>query len=273
MSSQENLDQQLPSVEYITADYKGADKLKQKRVFITGGDSGIGRAVALHMAREGAKVAIMYHSDEDSAVETRRGIEQEGAEALVLQGDTANADECRQVVAEVVEQWGGIDVLVNNAGMQKPYGDLSEVSDDDWAQHFAVNSSGIFYITKAALEHMEEGASIINTTSVNAFVGNDTLVPYTATKGAIVGFTRALAAQVVKRGIRVNQVAPGPIATEIQLVFKGEHQDVLDNMTSPMGRIGQPYELGPAYVFLACRDSSFITGQTIHVNGGMATGG
>lgn len=273
MSNEEQLDEQLPEVEYITDHYRGADKLKEKRVFITGGDSGIGRAVALHMAREGAKVAIMYHSDKDSAEKTRQGIEQEGAEALVLQGDTASSQACRQAIADVVTQWGGIDVLVNNAGMQKPYDDLSEVSDEDWQQHFDVNSSGIFYMTKAALEHMQEGASIINTTSVNAFVGNDTLVPYTATKGAIVGFTRALAAQLLGRGIRVNQVAPGPIATEIQLVFKDNHNDVLENMTSPMGRIGQPYELGPAYVFLASQDSSFMTGQTLHINGGMPVAG
>lgn len=267
------IDDMLPPVEYINNDYQGSGKLANKRVLITGGDSGIGRAVALHMAREGAKVAILYHSDEDSANETREGIEAEGAEALVLQGDTADSDSCKDAVEAVVAKWGGIDVLVNNAGMQKPYHDLSEVSDEDWQMHFDVNMSGIFYATRAALEHMKEGDSIINTTSVNAYVGNDVLVPYTATKGAIVGYTRALSQQLLSRGIRVNQVAPGPIATEIQKVFKDFDKDILASMSSPMGRIGQPYELGPAYVFLACRDSSFVTGQTIHVNGGMITNG
>lgn len=269
----EKLDDLLPPVEYITDEYKGAGKLTGKRVLITGGDSGIGRAVALHMAREGAKVAVLYHDDAESAAETREGIEAEGAEALVLQGDAADSASCTEAVDAVVAQWGGIDVLVNNAGLQKPYGPQDEISDDDWRQHFAVNMDGIFYTTRAALKHMGEGACIINTTSINAFVGNADLVPYTATKGAIVGYTRALALQMIDRGIRVNEVAPGPVATEIQLVFKDYDADMLKNMASPMGRLGQPYELGPAYVFLACRDSSFVTGQTLHVNGGMICNG
>ncbi|WMS41859.1 SDR family oxidoreductase [Acuticoccus sp. MNP-M23] len=269
----EKIDDLMPPVEYITEDYKGANKLKDKRVLITGGDSGIGRAVALHVAREGARVAILYHSDEDSARKTREGIEAEGAEALVLQGDTADSTSCTDTVNAVVAKWGGIDVLVNNAGLQKPYASQEDISDDDWRMHFAVNMDGIFYTTRAALNHMGEGASIINTTSINAFVGNADLVPYTATKGAIVGYTRALALQLIDRGIRVNEVAPGPVATEIQLVFKDYDEDMLKNMASPMGRMGQPYELGPAYVFLACRDSSFVTGQTLHVNGGMIANG
>ncbi|APX23674.1 MAG: NAD(P)-dependent oxidoreductase [Rhodobacteraceae bacterium] len=269
----DRLDDLLPPVEYITDAYRGADKLKEKRVLITGGDSGIGRAVALHMARERARVAILYHSDEDSAREAREGIEAEGAEALVLQGNTADSASCTEAVESVVARWGGIDVLVNNAGMQKAYGSQSEISDADWQAHFDVNMNGIFYTTRAALEHMREGGSIINTTSVNAFVGNDALVPYTATKGAIVAYTRALALELLDRGIRVNQVAPGPVATEIQLAFKDYDEDMLKDMSSPMGRIGQPRELGPAYVFLACQDSSFVTGQTLHVNGGMIANG
>lgn len=269
----DHLDDLLPPVEYITDAYKGADKLKDKRVLITGGDSGIGRAVAYHMAREGARVAILYHSDADSAEETRAGIEAEGAEALILQGDTGDAESCAATVAAVIDAWGGIDVLVNNAGMQMPFESQAEISNADWQKHFDVNMNGIFYTTRAALEHMSEGASIINTTSVNAYVGNAALVPYTATKGAIVGYTRALALELLERGIRVNQVAPGPVATEIQLVFKDFDEDMLKEMASPMGRLGQPRELGQAYVFLACQDSSFVTGQTIHVNGGMITNG
>ena len=269
----DHLDDLLPPAEYITDAYRGADKLRGKRVLITGGDSGIGRAVALHMAREGAKVAILYHTDEDSARETREGIEAEGAEALVLQGDTGNSESCAESVEAVVTAWGGIDVLVNNAGLQEAYASQADISDADWQKHFDVNMNGIFYTTRAALEHMGEGGCIINTTSVNAYLGNDALVPYTATKGAIVGYTRALALELLDRGIRVNQVAPGPISTEIQLIFKDYDEEMLKNMSSPMGRMGQPRELGPAYVFLACQDSSFITGQTIHVNGGMITNG
>lgn len=269
----DHLDDLLPPVEYITDAYKAADKLKDRRVLITGGDSGIGRAVAFHMAREGARVAILYHSDSESAEETRVGIEAEGAEALVLQGDTGNADSCAATVAAVIDAWGGIDVLVNNAGMQMPFKRQADISDANWQKHFDVNINGIFYTTRAALEHMSEGASIINTTSVNAYVGNAALVPYTATKGAIVAYTRALALELLDRGIRVNQVAPGPVATEIQKVFKDFDDVMLKEMSSPMGRLGQPRELGPAYVFLACQDSSFVTGQTIHVNGGMITNG
>ena len=269
----DQIDNMMPPAEYINDNYKGSGKLTDKRILITGGDSGIGRAVAFHMAREGAKVAILYHSDEESANETREGIEAEGTEALVLQGDTADSSSCTAAVEAVVKQWGGIDVLVNNAGMQKPYHDLSEVSDEDWQQHFDVNMAGMFYATRAALEHMKEGDSIINTTSVNAYVGNDVLVPYTATKGAIVGYTRALSQQLLSRGIRVNQVAPGPVVSEIQLVFKDFDKYILESMSSPMGRMGQPREMGAAYVFLACQDSSFVTGQTLHINGGMITNG
>jgi len=270
---QDRIDELLPPAEYIDDAYKGAGKLKGKRVFITGGDSGIGRAVALHMAREGARVAILYHKDEDSAQETRQGIEAEGAEALVIQGNTGDSASCQAAVDAVCNQWGGIDVLVNNAGLQKAYGAQSEISDEDWQQHFDVNLSGIFYTTRAALQHMDEGSCIINTTSVNAYVGNPALVPYTATKAAIVGYTRALALQLPDSGIRVNQVAPGPVVTEIQLAFKDFDADMLKKMSSPMGRMGQPRELGPAYVFLACQDSSFMTGQTLHINGGMITNG
>ncbi|TQS72953.1 SDR family oxidoreductase [Rhodobacteraceae bacterium] len=269
----DHIDDLLPPVEYITDAYKAAGKLSGKRVLITGGDSGIGRAVALHMAREGAKVAILYHTDADSAEETRKGIEAEGAQALVVQGDTADSAKCTAAVEAVVSEWGGIDVLVNNAGMQKPYHGQSDITDADWQAHFDVNMAGMFYTTRAALDHMKEGSSIINTTSVNAYVGNAALVPYTATKGAIVGYTRALALELLERKIRVNQVAPGPVATEIQLVFKDFDKEMLKEMSSPMGRMGQPSELAPAYVYLACQDSSFMTGQTLHVNGGMITNG
>ncbi|KAA8608944.1 short-chain dehydrogenase [Salipiger aestuarii] len=267
-----DLDDFLPDPEYIDDQYRGADKLAGKRALISGGDSGIGRAVALHFAREGARVAIIYHSADDKAEETRRGLEAEGAEALVIRADLSDRAACDRAIRTVVDTWGGIDVLVNNAGMQKPYDDLVDVDDDDWRLHFAVNIDGIFYLSRAALPHMAEGTSIINTSSVNAFVGNDTLLPYTTTKGAIVSFTRALAKQQMGR-IRVNEVAPGPINTDIQSVFADFDEDILKNMAAPMGRVGQPREVAPAYVFLASRDGSFVTGQTLHVNGGMICNG
>ncbi len=267
-----DLDDFLPDPEYIDDEYKGSGKLTGKRALISGGDSGIGRAVALHFAREGARVAILYNSAENKAEETRKGIEAEGAEALVMQTDVSDRAACDAAVQRVVDAWGGIDVLVNNAGMQKPYDDLSEVDDADWRTHFAVNIDGIFYLTRAALPHMEKGTSIINTSSINAFVGNDTLLPYTTTKGAIVSFTRALAKQQMGR-IRVNEVAPGPINTDIQSVFADFDEEILRNMAAPMGRVGQPREVAPAYVFLASRDGSFVTGQTLHVNGGMICNG
>lgn len=263
-----DLDTYFPDPEYIDDAYKGAGKLTGKRTLISGGDSGIGRAVALHFAREGARVAILYNSAEDKAEETRAGIEAEGAEAIVIQIDVSDSAACNAAVKQVVDAWGGIDVLVNNAGMQKPYDDLGDVDDDDWRMHFAVNMDGIFYLTRAALPHMGQDTSIINTTSINAFVGHETLLPYTSTKGAIVSFTRALAKQQMGK-IRVNEVAPGPINTDIQSVFADFDEEILKNMAAPMGRMGQPREVAPAYVFLASRDGSFVTGQTLHVNGGM----
>ncbi|MFW2589868.1 SDR family oxidoreductase [Sagittula sp. SSi028] len=262
----------LPTPEYIDDHYRGSGKLQGQRVLISGGDSGIGRAVAQHMAREGAKVAIIYHSAKDKAEDTRRAIIAEDTEALVIQGDTASSADCDAAVQAVIDAWGGIDVLVNNAGFQKPYASLEEVSDDDWRAHFDVNMAGMFYLSRAALRHMTRGAAIVNTTSINAFVGNDALLPYSATKGAISTFTRSLAKQYMDQGIRVNEVAPGPVATDIQEVFEDFDEDILRNMAAPIGRVGHPREIAPAYIFLASRDASFVTGQTIHVNGGMIVG-
>ncbi|MEH6564491.1 MAG: SDR family oxidoreductase [Halopseudomonas sp.] len=269
------IDENLPPAEFIDDSYKGSDKLKGKAVLISGGDSGIGRAIALHFAREGAKVAIIYHSDAEAAEHTRKGIQAEGADALVIQGNVGSSADCNAAIAQVMDEWGALDVLVNNAGFQKPFASLSDISDAEWTAHFDVNIHGMFYLARAALPHLGEGASIINTTSINAFAGNKHLVPYTATKGAINGFTRALALQLASKGIRVNEVAPGPVVTGIQLTFKDYDEDILKDMDkmTPMQRVGQPRELGAAYVYLACRDSAFVTGQTIHVNGGMIVNG
>lgn len=269
------IDKAMPQAEFIAQDYQGSGKLKDKTILISGGDSGIGRAVALHAAREGAKIAFIYHTDADAAEHTRKAIESEGAEVLVIQGNVGKSSNCDAAVAKVIDHWGELHVLVNNAGFQKPFDSLTDISDEQWAAHFDVNMHGMFYLARAALPHLNEGASIINTTSVNAFAGNKHLVPYTATKGAINGFTRALALQLAQKGIRVNEVAPGPVVTEIQLTFKGYDDDIIKDMdkVTPMQRMGQPREMAAAFVYLACQDSSFVTGQSIHVNGGMIING
>ncbi|QBL95268.1 General stress protein 39 (plasmid) [Komagataeibacter saccharivorans] len=265
-----------PRAEHIRPDYRGSDKLKGRRALITGGDSGIGRAVALHFAREGADVAILYLEEEEDARETIRLAEAEGVRALAIEGDVANSMVCNDAVAHVVEVFGGLDIVVNNAGVQYVSTDLTDISDEAWQRHMDVNINGYFYITRAALPHLNRGSAIINTSSINAFAGNKALVAYTTTKAAEMGFTRALALQLAEKGIRVNAVAPGPIWTPLQPASWGpvDPQAVADmGKSTPMGRIGQPSEMGPAYVYLAAEDSSYVTGQTVHVNGGMIING
>ena len=265
-----------PRAEHIRPDYRGSDKLKGRRALITGGDSGIGRAVALHFAREGADVAILYLEEEEDARETIRLAEAEGVRALAIEGDVANSMVCNDAVAHVVEVFGGLDIVVNNAGVQYVSTDLTDISDETWQRHMDVNINGYFYITRAALPHLNRGSAIINTSSINAFAGNKALVAYTTTKAAEMGFTRALALQLAEKGIRVNAVAPGPIWTPLQPASWGpvDPQTVADmGKSTPMGRIGQPSEMGPAYVYLAAEDSSYVTGQTVHVNGGMIING
>ncbi|MFT9164971.1 MAG: glucose 1-dehydrogenase [Komagataeibacter saccharivorans] len=265
-----------PRAEHIRPDYRGSDKLKGRRALITGGDSGIGRAVALHFAREGADVAILYLEEEEDARETIRLAEAEGVRALAIEGDVANSMVCNDAVAHMVEVFGGLDIVVNNAGVQYVSTDLTDISDETWQRHMDVNINGYFYITRAALPHLNRGSAIINTSSINAFAGNKALVAYTTTKAAEMGFTRALALQLAEKGIRVNAVAPGPIWTPLQPASWGpvDPQAVADmGKSTPMGRIGQPSEMGPAYVYLAAEDSSYVTGQTVHVNGGMIING
>lgn len=265
-----------PPAEMIRAGYKGADKLAGKVALITGGDSGIGRSVAIHFAREGADVAVVYLSETEDAAETRRLVEAEGRRCHLIEGDLSEAEFCRRCITETIDVLGGLNVLVNNAGTQWVSEDLTELPDEQWRRMFDVNMHSQFYLAKAALAHLGEGDSIINNASINAYIGPDFLVDYSATKGAIVSFTRSLSNQVVGRGIRVNAVAPGPVWTPLQPATLGAHDPQwLEGFgqQTPMGRPGQPSELGPVFVFLASLDASFISGQTIHPNGGTVVNG
>lgn len=245
-------------------------RLKDKVAIITGGDSGIGRAVALAYAREGAKVCIIYLTDKEDidANKTKELIEKIGAEVLVLKGDISKIEFCNESVQKVIGKWGKLDILVNNAAVQHDSKTLDDIGPEQFENTFKVNVFGTFYMTKAALKHMECGASIINTTSIVAYRGNETLLDYSCTKGALTTLTRTLSSMLVPKGIRVNSVAPGPIWTPLIPSTMGGGKVANFGSDSPMGRAGQPVELAGAYVFLACNESSYISGITIHINGG-----
>ncbi len=269
-----------PEAVFIREDYRGSGKLAGKVALITGGDSGIGRSVVQHFAREGADIALTCLPDsEDEARDARVAqqlAEQEGRQCVVYPVDLRSADNCRQLISSVVSEFGRLNILVNNAGTQYPNEDITTLSDEQWLNTFDVNIHPMFFLIKAALPHLKENDSIINTTSVNAYIGPEFLLDYTATKGAIVSFTRALSNQIVSQGIRVNAVAPGPVWTPLQPATLGHYNpEWLENFghETPMGRAGQPAELGPVYVFLASQDSSFISGQVLHPNGGTMVGG
>ena len=269
-----------PLAEMIRKDYKGSEKLKGKIALITGGDSGIGRSAALHFAREGAKLAITYLPDSEDerqdALSVQRLIEDEGSTCIIYPVDLRKAENCRKLIDDVIKDFGSLNILVNNAGTQYPVENIVDLSDEQWLNTFSVNINSIFFLTKAAIPHLSKGDSIINTTSVNAYIGPEILLDYSATKGAIVSFTRALSNQITAQGIRVNAVAPGPVWTPLQPATLGHHNpEWLENFghETPMGRAGQPSELGPVYVFLASSDSSYISGQVIHPNGGTMVGG
>ncbi len=260
----------VPEPEIIRDDYKGSDKLKDKVALITGGDSGIGRAIAVHYAREGAKVAIVYLEEDEDADQTMKMVKQEGGKCLVIRGDIRDRDFCEQCVEQVINNFGTLNILVNNAGEQHSQKGLEEVDLDIMEKTFQTNIFSMFYLTKAALKYMNSGDSIINTTSIVAYQGRDNLIDYGATKGAILSFTRSLNVDLAKKGIRVNAVAPGPIWTPlIPASFSEDHVAKFGKSTN-MGRPGQPSEVAPAYVFLASSDASYISGQVIHVNGGEA---
>jgi len=262
-----------PEPVVIRENYRGSGKLDGKVALITGGDSGIGRSVAVHFAREGADVAIVYLSEDQDADETKRLVEAEGKRCLLIPGDVRQQEVCQEAVGKVIREFGKLNVLVNNAAEQHPKENIEEISSAQLTNTFSTNIFSFFYFTQAALPHLHEGDSIINTTSITAYHGSPGLLDYSSTKGAITSFTRSLSVNLVEKGIRVNAVAPGPIWTPlIPATFDAEHVAEFGKDT-PFKRPGQPCEVAPSYVFLACEDSSYISGQVLHPNGGQVVNG
>jgi NAD(P)-dependent dehydrogenase (short-subunit alcohol dehydrogenase family) len=262
-----------PSPQDTGKNYKAAGKLKGKVALITGGDSGIGRAVAVLFAKEGANVVISYLDEDQDAQETQRLIEAEGRECMTLAGDVSDPGFCSKMVETTVSSYGKLDILVNNAAQQFPQQSITDISDEQLEKTFRTNIFSMFYTVRAAMPHLKQGAHIINTTSVTAYRGSSHLLDYSATKGAIVAFTRSLSQQLAEKGIYVNAVAPGPIWTPlIPSTFPAEHVAKFGTDT-PLGRPGQPDEVAPCYVYLASDDSSYTTGQVLHPNGGEVING
>jgi NAD(P)-dependent dehydrogenase (short-subunit alcohol dehydrogenase family) len=252
--------------------FPGVGKLKSKVALITGGDSGIGRAVAVAMAREGAKIAIVYLEEHKDADETVRLVQQEGSEAIKFAGDVGDEEFCAQTVDDTVKTFGRLDILVNNAAEQHEVDDPLELTAEQIERTFRTNVFSFFFMTKAALRHMKKGAAIINTTSITAFKGHKTLLDYSATKGAIVTLTRSLSEVLLEKDIRVNAVAPGPIWTPLIPASFDKEKTAKHGASAPMERAGQPNEVAPCYVFLASEEASYISGQVLHPNGGTVVG-
>jgi NAD(P)-dependent dehydrogenase (short-subunit alcohol dehydrogenase family) len=267
------VDEMNPQPIHTDQNYKGSGKLDGKVALITGGDSGIGRSVAWYYAREGAHVAISYLDEHEDANKTKELVEAEGVRCILLSGDIGSSTFCKDIVNKTISEFGKLDILVNNAAEQHPQQGLTDISDEQLERTFKTNVFSMFYLTRAALPHLKKGASVINTASITAYKGNKDLIDYSSTKGAIVSFTRSLAENIASDGIRVNGVAPGPIWTPlIPSTFSSQKVSQFGANT-PLGRAGQPYELGPAYVYLASEDSSYVSGQMIHINGGTVING
>jgi NAD(P)-dependent dehydrogenase (short-subunit alcohol dehydrogenase family) len=253
--------------------FPGNGRLKDKVAIITGGDSGIGRACAVLFAREGAQVALVYLEETEDATITADAVKAEGREALLLRGDVGDKGFCETVVGKVIEEFGKIDVLLNNAAEQHPKEDITEITPEQLQKTFETNLFGYFYMTQAAIPYLEAGASIVNTTSVTAYRGSPELLDYSATKGAIVTFTRSLSGSLAEKNIRVNAVAPGPIWTPLIPATFPPEKVAKFGADQPLGRPGQPNEVATCHLFLACDESSYLTGQVLHPNGGEIVGG
>ena len=254
--------------------YPGSGRLEGKVALITGADSGIGRAVAALFAREGADIAILYLCEHDDAAKTKQIVEREGRRAITIAGDVGEKDFCDRAVAETVEKLGGLDILVNNAAEQHPDKDIRDITKEQLKRTFQTNIFGYFFMVQAARPHLKSGSAIINCTSVTMYQGSKELLDYSATKGAITAFTRSLSENLIEAGIRVNAVAPGPIWTPLN-PSGGASPDKLETFgeDTPMGRPGQPNEVAPSFLFLACEDSSYMSGQVLHPNGGTIVNG
>ena len=269
-----------PGMEYLmkplpifdNPNYKGSGKLKGKVIIITGGDSGLGRAASVAFVKEGAKVVIPYYDEHKDAMETKKYLENLGGECLLLCGDIANKEFSKQIVSETIKRFGKIDVLINNAGVQYQQDSLECISDEQFDKTMKVNIYGMFYLTREALPYMKSGASIINLSSVTTFYGDPQLIDYVTTKGAIVGFTRSLARNLALKNIRVNAIAPGFFWTPLQPACWVKEKIPSLGADAAMARGAMPYELAPTFVFLASDDSSYVTGQVLHINGGQVMG-
>lgn len=262
-----------PKPRSIDPSYKGSGKLQDKVAVITGGDSGIGRAVAALFAREGADVAIVYLNEDKDAQETKRVVEQEGRRCVTIAGDIGDEAFCRSAIEQAVRELGRLDIVVNNAAEQHPQDSIEDISEEQLERTFRTNIFGMFFMTKAALKHLKEGSAIVNTTSVTAYKGSPKLLDYSATKGAIVAFTRSLSQGLVEKGIRVNGVAPGPIWTPLIPSTFPPEEVASFGADVPMKRPGQPEEVAHCYLFLASDDSSYLAGQILHPNGGEVVNG
>lgn len=262
-----------PKPKSVDPNYKGSGKLKGKVAIITGGDSGIGKAAAIFFAKEGCDIAVSYLSETKDAKKTKQEIEELGRKIILYPGNIGDENFCKHLAGSVFKDFGRIDILVNNAAEQHPQDDIKKISKKQLIKTFATNIFSMFYLVKAALPYLQEGSAIINTTSVTAYKGSAHLLDYSATKGAIVSFTRSLSAALASKKIRVNAVAPGPIWTPlIPSTFDDKHVESFGSDV-PLGRVGQPEEVAPSFVFLASDDSSYMTGQVLHPNGGTIING